>query len=134
MHHGVNEGCKVLGALKGVMKNRGLRMNVNKVLYEKVVVQTVIYGSESCGMKVTERQKLNVFEMKCLGSMTGVSRLDRVRNEVVRVRMSVRRELAARVDMNVLRWFGHVKSMDNERLLKKAMNAKVDERSARGKA
>ena len=27
------------------------------------------------GMKVTERQKLNVFEMKCLRSMTGVSRL-----------------------------------------------------------
>ena len=24
-------------------------------------------------MKVTERQKLNVFEMKCLRSMTGVS-------------------------------------------------------------
>ena len=24
MHHRVNEGCKVLGALKGVMKNRGL--------------------------------------------------------------------------------------------------------------
>ena len=36
--HRVNEGCKVLGALKGVMKNRGLGMNVNKVLYEKVVV------------------------------------------------------------------------------------------------
>ena len=34
-------------------------------------------------MKITERQKLNVFEMKCLRSMTGVSRLDRVRNEVV---------------------------------------------------
>ena len=56
VHHRVNEGCKVLGALKGVLKNRGLGMNVKKVLYEKVVVPTVIYGSE--------RQKLNVFEMK----------------------------------------------------------------------
>ena len=83
VRHGVNEGCKVLGALKGVMKSRGLGMNVKKVLYEKVVVLTVMYGSESGGMKVTERQKLNVFEMKCLRSMTGVSRLDRVRNEVV---------------------------------------------------
>ena len=72
VHHGVNEGCKVLGALKGVMKNRGLGMNVKKVLHEKVFVPTVMYGSESWGVKVTERQKLNVFEMKCLGSMTGV--------------------------------------------------------------
>ena len=133
VRHRVNEGCKVLGALKGVMKNRGLGMNVNNVLYEKVAVPTVMYGSESCGMKVTERQKLNVFEMKCLRSMTGVSRLDRVRNEVVRARTGVRRELAARVDVNVLRWFGHVERMDNERLLKKVMNAKVDGRSARGR-
>ena len=133
VRHRMNEGCKVLGALKGVMKNRGLGMNVKKILYEKVVVPTVMYGSESWGMKVTERQKLNVFEMKCLRSMTGVSRLDRVRNEVVRVRTGVRRELAARVDMNVLRWFSHVERMDNERLLKKVMNGKVDGRSARGR-
>ena len=38
MRHRVNEGCKALGALKGVMKNRGLGMNVKKVLYENVVV------------------------------------------------------------------------------------------------
>ena len=84
-------------------------------------------------MKVNERQKLNVFEMKCLRSMTGVSRLDRVRNEIVRARTGVRRELAVRVHMNVLRWFGHVERMDNERLLKKVMNVKVDGRSARGR-
>ena len=122
--HRVNEGCKVLGALKRVIKNRGLGMDVKKVLYEKVVVPTVMYGLESWDMKVTERQKLNVFEMKCLRSMTGVSHLDRVRNEVVR------REFAARVDMTVLRWFGHVERIDNEPLLKKMMNAKVNGRSA----
>ena len=33
----------------------------------------------------------------------------------------------------VLRWFGHVERMDNEQLLKKVMNAKVDRRSARGR-
>ena len=108
-------------------------MNVKKVLYEKVVVPTVMYGSESWGMKVTEIQKLNVFEMKCLRSMTGVFRLDRVRNKVVRARRGVRRELATRVDMNVLRWFGYVERMDNEQLLKKVMNAKVDGRGARGR-
>ena len=63
-------------------------------------------------MKVTERQKLNVFEMKCLRSMTGVSQVDRVRNEVVRVRTGMRRELAARVDTNVLRWFSHLERME----------------------
>ena len=57
--------------------------------------------------------------------------MDRVRNEVVRERTGVRKELAARVDMNVLRWYGHVERMEDERLLKKVMNAKVDGRGAR---
>ena len=35
--------------------------------------------------------------------------------------------------MNVLRWFGHVERMDNERLLKKVINAKGDGRSDRGR-
>ena len=133
VRHRVNEGCKVLGAMKGVMKNRGLGMNVKRVLYEKVIMPTVMYGSELWGMKVSERQKLNVFEMKCLRSMAGVSRLDRLRNEEVRERTGVRKELAARVDMNVLRWFGHVERMENERLLKRVMNARVDGRSVRGR-
>ena len=44
--------------------------------------------------------------MKCLRSMTGVSQLDRVRNEVVRARTGVRRELAAR-DGSVM-WRGWI--------------------------
>ena len=35
--------------------------------------------------------------------------------------------------MNVLRWFGHVERMDNEQLPEKVMNAKVVERSTRGR-
>ena len=45
----------------------------------------------------------------------------------------MRTELADRVDMNILRWFGHVERMDNERLLKRVMNAGVDGRGARGR-
>ena len=131
--HRVNEGCKMLGALKGVMKCRGLGMNVKKVLYEKVIVPTVTYGSECWGMKVSERQKLNVFEMRCLRSMAGVSRMDRIRNEVVRQRTGVEIESGTRVDMNVLRWFEHVERMENERLLKRVMNARVNGRGARGR-
>ena len=131
--HRISEGSKVLGAMKGVMRNRGLGMGTKKVLYERVIVPTVTYGSESWGLKGRERQRLNVFEMRCLRSMVGVSRIDRVRNEVVRERTGVVKELAARVDMNVLRWFGHVERMEDERLLKRVMNAKVTGRGVRGR-
>ncbi|XP_068206843.1 uncharacterized protein [Palaemon carinicauda] len=105
VHLRVYKGCEVLQAVKGVVKNRGLGINVKRVLYAKVIVATVIYGLEFWGMKVIERQKLDVFQMKCLRNMAGVTQWDRVRQEVVRVRTGGRNELAARMDMNVLRWF-----------------------------
>ena len=131
--HRVSEGCKVLGAMSGVIRNKGLGMDVKRALYEKVIVPTVTYGSELWGMKERERQKLNVFEMRCLRSMCGVSRLDRLRNDVERRMTGVRKELAVRVDRNVLRWFGHVERMDDDRLLKKVVSARVDGRGAKGR-
>ena len=43
-------------------------------------------------MRSAERKKVNVFEMKCLGSLVGVSRMNRVRNEEVRRRARIERE------------------------------------------
>ena len=39
---------------------------------------TALYGAEPWGMRSTEKRKVNVLEMKCLRSIVGVSRMDRV--------------------------------------------------------
>ena len=46
---------------------------------------------------------MNVLGMKCLRSLVGVSRMDRVRNEEVRRRAGIERELASIADQRVLR-------------------------------
>ena len=46
---------------------------------------------------------MNVPEMKCLRSLVGVSRMDRVRNEEVHRRAGIEKELASRADRRVLR-------------------------------
>ena len=63
-------------------------------------------------MRSAERRKVNVLEMKCLRTLIGVSRMDRVGNEDVRRRAGIERELASRADQRVLRWFLHVEIMD----------------------
>ena len=50
-------------------------------------------------------KKINVVEMKCLRSLVRVSRIDGVRDEEVRRRAGIERELASRVGRRVLRWF-----------------------------
>ena len=62
-------------------------------------------------MRSAERRKVNVLEMKFLRSLVEVSRMDSVRNEEVRRRAGIERELASRADQRVLRWFGHVGRM-----------------------
>ena len=50
--------------------------------------------------------------MKCLRSLVGVSRMDRVRNEEVRRKAGIERELLSRADQRVSKWLGHVERMD----------------------
>ena len=74
-------------------------------IYEGEIVPTALYGGEAWGMRSAERRKVNILDMKCLRSMVGVSRMDRVTNEEVRRRAGIERELACRADQRELRWF-----------------------------
>ena len=47
---------------------------------------------------------MNVLEMKCLKSLVGVSRMDRVRNEEARRRAGRERELASRAESIEMVW------------------------------
>ena len=47
-------------------------------------------------MRSAERRKVNVLEMKCFRGLGGASRMDKVRNEEVRRRAGIERELASR--------------------------------------
>ena len=85
--HRMNEGYRARGALKSVLSNRGLGIKAKKCLYEGVIGPTALYGAEAWGV----RRKVNVLEMKCLRSLVGVSRMDRVRNEEVRRRAGIER-------------------------------------------
>ena len=51
--------------------------------------------------------------------------MDRVRNEEVRRRAGIERELASRADQRVLRWFRHVERMDDYRMARRVLMAKV---------
>ena len=42
------------------------------------IVPTALYRAEAWGMRSAERRKENVLEMKCLKSLVGVSRMNRV--------------------------------------------------------
>ena len=59
--------------------------------------------------------------------------MDRVRNEEVRRRGGIKRELASRADKRVLRWSGHVERMDDYRMARRVLMAEVSRERVRGR-
>ena len=52
-------------------------------------------------MRSVHGRKVNVLDIECLRSLVGVSRMDRFRNEEVRRRAGIDRELTSTVDQRV---------------------------------
>ena len=121
----MSEGYRARGALKSVLSNRGLEIKAKKCLYEGVIVPTALYEAEACGMRSAKKRKVKVLEMKCLRSLVGVSRMDRVRIEEMRRITAIERELASRADQRVLRWFRHVERMNEYRIARRVLMAEV---------
>ena len=122
-----------MGIAENCTEQSGLGINAKKCLYEGVIASTVLYGAEAWGIRSAERRKVNIFEMKCLRSFVGVSRMNIVRNEEVRKRAGIQWELVSRADKRVLRWFGHVKRMDEYRAARRVLMADVSGRRVQGR-
>ena len=63
--HIMNERYSTSEELKNVLSNRGLGINVNKSLYEELIVPMALQGAEARGMRSDVRRKMNVLEMMC---------------------------------------------------------------------
>ena len=116
-----------------MLNNKGLGINAKKCLYEGLIVPTTLYRAKAWSMSSAERRKVNVLEMKFLSNFVGVSRMERVRNEEVRIRAAIETELASRTDQRVLRWFLHVERMGDYRMARRVLMTDVNGRRVRGR-
>ena len=58
--------------------------------------------------------------MKNLKGLLGIRRIDKVPNGQIRESCGVTKWVYVRIDENVLRWFGHVERMENDRISNRA--------------
>ena len=94
------------GAL-GVLCDRKVSLKLKGKLYKVVVRPTLIYGSECWPITRALEQKMKVAEMRMLRWMCGLTRLDMIRNEVIREIVGVA-SIEDKMRESRLRWFGHV--------------------------
>ena len=83
-------------------------MGLKGKVYRMVVRPVVLYGSECWPLKKTQVQRLMVAEIRMVKWMCGFTRLDKIRNGVIRGLAQVA-PIEAKMRESRLRWFRHVK-------------------------
>ena len=62
-----------------LLKENMISVEVKLEIYERVVIPTVVYGSETLSVSAQEMSTIEVFETMCLSNICGIRRAGRVR-------------------------------------------------------
>ena len=68
---------------KRVWSNNKLPDHTKVNVYKACVISTLLYGSESWTMNAHQEKRLNVFHMRCLRRILGITWQDKVANKLV---------------------------------------------------
>ncbi|KAG0420359.1 hypothetical protein DMUE_4310 [Dictyocoela muelleri] len=113
----VKGGREMLGVLKNVLSCMTFAKEAMRGLYEGVFSQLCCMEL-GLRIRVEERTRLNISEMKCLRGMTGVTLRDWTNNDIVRIRAGMVKKLEDGVDSHFLRLFGQMMREDDGRLVR----------------
>ena len=84
----------------------------------------MMYGAETWAVKKAHEKRLDVAEMRMLRWMSGVTKMDRIRNERIRGTTKVG-EISRKVQESRLKWYGHVSRREDEYVGKRVMGMEV---------
>ena len=91
------------------------------------------YGSEVWSVDKVTSQKLLSAEMMYWRRSLGLTLLDRIRNEYIRERMSAENTIMDVIGEKQLKWYGHLRRMNEERMPLKVWNWIPANRNKRGR-
>ena len=97
---------------KCVWSNNKLSDHTKVNVYEACVISTLLYGSESWTMRAHQEKRLNVFHMRCLRRILGITWQDKVTNKLVLEKAGIP-SLYTLLKQRRMRWLGHVTRMED---------------------
>lgn len=104
------------------------KITVYKTIYKPVLT----YGSESWVLTKQQKSRIQAAEMRYLRAIKGITRRDRIRNEIVRTELKVE-PILSNIERQHLKWFGHLIRMEDQRQPKRIWQTKAQERRTRGR-
>ena len=93
-------------------------------IHRLVVRPAVMYGSETWPMRRRWEDRLDVTEMRMLRFSCGLTRLDKVRNTLIRGTTKVT-SMSNKIRESRLRWYGHVMRQDHTAACRSSLEMEV---------
>ena len=94
-------------------------LSVLGLAYDSLLVPVLTYGSETMIRREKGRSRIWVVQMDNLRGLLGIRRMDKFRNARIRQLCGVTKGVDEKINEGVLRWFGHMERMDNNRIAKR---------------
>ena len=132
MTHRIQSGWQNWKRVSGILCDRRIRLRVKGEVYKTVVRPAMIYRADTWAVQEAQEKKLDVAEMKMLRWMSGVTKLDRIRNARIRGTTKVG-EISKKVQESRLKWHGHVLRREDEYVGKRVMGVEVPGERRRGR-
>lgn len=128
----VQAGWNSWRKVSGVICDRRVSAKVKGKVYRTVVRPAMMYGLETLAIGRRQEAELEVAELKMLRFSLGVSRMDRIRNEVIRGTTQTGR-FGEKAREARLRWFGHVQRRDSPYIGRRMLEMELPGRRQRGR-
>ena len=130
--HRIQSGWKNWKRISGILSDRRISLRVKGKVYKTVVRPAMMYSADTWAVKKAQEKKLDVVEMRMLRWMSGVTRLDRIRNERIRGTTKVG-EISKKVQESRLKWYGHVLRREDEYLGTRVVGMEMPWKRRRGR-
>lgn len=124
---------KATRMLHPVLWNNTISNENKRRIFTAIVESILTYGCEAWSMNASLYAKVRTVEMDFWRRCLQLTRLDRVRNEVVRERMGVEETISGRIGKRRLRWYGHCRRMPEEHWPNRVLDWQPPGRRRRGR-
>ena len=84
INHRIQCGWNSWRKLSGLLCDKKMNVRLKGKVYKTAVRHGMLYRSETWAVKKAQEQKMNVAEMRMLRWLCGVTRRDKIRNEMIR--------------------------------------------------
>ena len=93
---------------KNLWNRRDLSRHLKVRLFKALILPIAIYASETWTLRAEEGRMLEVFGMRCLRAIMGVTLRDRMTNDRVRRELGMEFTITQMIRKKRNNWFGHV--------------------------